>query len=78
MVNSPARLYLARGLSFGERRPDGTEQIRCVKVSLSEAVEMVMDSRITHGASCALILKALVFLERESSAAAGGGAFSPP
>lgn len=68
MVNSPARLFLARGLSFGNCSPDGTELIRCVKVPFEEAVEMVMDSRITHGASCALILKAHVFLERERRA----------
>ena len=55
---SPTKLYLARGLSFGADSPEGTEQIRCIKKSLTEAVDDVMESRITHGPSCVLILKA--------------------
>jgi ADP-ribose pyrophosphatase len=65
MINSPTRLFLARGLSFGASAPEGTEQIRCVKTSFAEAVEMTMDSRITHGPSCTAILKARLYLERE-------------
>lgn len=64
MLNSPTRLFLGRGLSFGDSSPEGTEQIRCVKVPFSEAVEMVMDGRITHGPSCTVILKARLYLER--------------
>jgi ADP-ribose diphosphatase len=56
-VVSPTRLFLARGLKIGEQAPEGTERIRRVAVSLAEAVEMVMDGRITHGPSCVLILK---------------------
>jgi ADP-ribose pyrophosphatase len=55
---SPTRLLLARRLSFGERAPEGTERIRCVKLPLAEAVAAVMDSRITHGPSGVLIFKA--------------------
>ncbi|HTI50791.1 MAG TPA: NUDIX hydrolase [Planctomycetaceae bacterium] len=65
MINSPTRLFLARGLCFGASAPEGTEHIRCVKVSFDEAVAMTMDSRITHGPSCVAILKARLYLEGE-------------
>lgn len=58
MVLSPARLFLARGLTFGEHEREGTEQIRCVKMRLEEAVQRVLASKITHSPSCLLILKA--------------------
>jgi ADP-ribose pyrophosphatase len=57
-VVSPTRLYLAEGLRFGDHSQEGTEVIRCVKLSLSEAVQKVIDSEITHGPSCVVILKA--------------------
>jgi ADP-ribose pyrophosphatase len=56
-VVSPTRLFLARGLTFLASAPEGTEQIRCVKLPLPEAVAMVLDGRITHGPSCVAILK---------------------
>lgn len=68
MINGPAQLFLARGLTFGESAPDETEQIRCVKMPFDEAVDMAMDGRISHGPSCALLLKARFYLEREKSA----------
>lgn len=58
MLIAPAELFLARGLHFGTSRPDGTENIRCLTVAFDEAIEMVMDGRITHAPSCVLILKA--------------------
>jgi ADP-ribose pyrophosphatase len=57
-VVSPTQLYLARKLRFGDQAPEGTEQIRCVKMTSAEAVQGVVDSEITHGPSCVLILKA--------------------
>ena len=62
VVRSPAGLFLARGLTFAEPEREGTELIRAVKVELGEAVRMVMQSEITHGPSCVLILKARLFL----------------
>ncbi len=56
-VVSPTRLFLAKGLTFGSRAPEGTEQIRCVKLPLQDAVQMVMDGRITHAPTCVLLLK---------------------
>lgn len=62
MAVSPTALFLARGLSFVEARPEGTELIRCVKKSLAEAVEMVLSSEITQGPSCVLILKTHLYV----------------
>jgi ADP-ribose pyrophosphatase len=66
-VYSPARVYLARGLRFGEPDTEETEDLRPVKVKLEEAVRMVMDGEVTQGISCALILKARLLLEGESA-----------
>jgi ADP-ribose pyrophosphatase len=57
-VVSPTRLFLARGLSQGEATPEGTEQIRRVRIPAREAVAMVLDGRISHAPSGLLILKA--------------------
>lgn len=65
-VYSPSRLFLARGLRFGEPAPEGTESLRPLKIKLEEAVRMVMDGRITQGISCVLLLKASRFLGSES------------
>jgi ADP-ribose pyrophosphatase len=70
MVRSPARLFLARGLRFGQHEREATEHIRCVKLPLDEAVRAVLDGRITHGPSCVLILKAAL---RAQSDAGGDG-----
>ena len=61
-VVSPTRLYLARGLTHVGQDLEGTERIKAVKVPLSEAMTMVLESRITHGPSCVLILKAALLL----------------
>lgn len=62
VVVSPTRLYLARKLRFGTTALEGTEQIRCLRVPFDEAVQMVLDGRITHGPSCVLILKTRLLL----------------
>lgn len=55
---SPTRLYLARQLSFVPANPEGTERIRRVAMTLAEAADAVLRSRITHAPSSVLILKA--------------------
>jgi len=67
LIHSPATLFLARKLSFVEPHCDDTEIIRMVKVKLSEAVRMVMESEITHGPSCVLILKTNHFLNGQKA-----------
>jgi len=58
VIKGSQGMYLAKKLSFGEDAQEVTENVKLVKVKLEEAVKMVMDSVITHGASCVLILKA--------------------
>ncbi|MBW3018891.1 NUDIX hydrolase, partial [Candidatus Woesearchaeota archaeon] len=64
VVSSPATLFLARKLKFSDTNPEGTEKIKVLKVKFEEAVQMVMDSKITHGQSCVLLLKSKVFLTK--------------
>jgi ADP-ribose pyrophosphatase len=56
-IHSPAKLYLARNLCLVEPEPEATEIIKVLKVDLNEAMRMVLESEITHGPSCVLILK---------------------
>jgi 8-oxo-dGTP pyrophosphatase MutT (NUDIX family) len=62
-VYSPERIFLARGLTFGEPETEATESLEPLKVKFEEAVRMVMDGEITQGVSCTLILKASRVLE---------------
>ena len=65
VIKSPAAMYLAKQIEFSEANPEGTEKIDLVKVKINDAVRMVMDSEITHGPSCVLILKASEFLRKQ-------------
>jgi 8-oxo-dGTP pyrophosphatase MutT (NUDIX family) len=58
IVNCRSSLFIAKGLKVTEASPEGVETLKRVKVTLSEAVQMVMDCQITHAPSCTLILKA--------------------
>jgi ADP-ribose pyrophosphatase len=64
VIVAPVQLFLARRLSFGAASPEGTEHICCRRVPLAEAVQMVLDSRITHAPTCVLILKVTHLLGR--------------
>lgn len=66
VVKSAAFLFIAKNLKFSNLiKQDGTEQVECMKVKLSKALKMVINSEITHGPSCVLILKAYYFLKKE-------------
>ncbi len=56
-VLSPTTLFVATGLSFGSSNQEGTEQIRCVRISVQDAYAAVCDGRITHAPSCIAILR---------------------
>jgi 8-oxo-dGTP pyrophosphatase MutT (NUDIX family) len=58
IVQCPVHLFLAKQLTFQEANQEGTETIKGVQIPFETAVQMVMDSKITHGPSCVLILKA--------------------
>jgi 8-oxo-dGTP pyrophosphatase MutT (NUDIX family) len=64
-VLSPTRLFLARGLKFGEPEREETEDLEPVKVTLEEAVSLAMSGGITQALSGLLILKAERFLGEE-------------
>lgn len=49
-------LYIAEGLVQGEHEPEDTEDLRVWKLPLAEAVNMVMDSRITDAISMSGLL----------------------
>lgn len=58
IVSCPVYLFLAKHLNFVETEQEGTETIETLKVPLNAAIQMVMESAITHSPSCVLILKA--------------------
>lgn len=56
-ILSTVDLYLAQDLSVCPTDPEGTEQIEHVVLPLSEAVEMVRHSLITHAPTCVALLR---------------------
>jgi ADP-ribose pyrophosphatase len=67
-VRSPVALYLAEELTFAESQLEGTELIERVSMPLSEAIESVMDGRITHAPSCVALLKILLRQHKQNIA----------
>lgn len=62
IVCSPNYMFLAMGLHEVTQKRDAGEVLRKVTMPFDEAVDMVMEGRITHAASCVLILKAAKYL----------------
>ncbi|MUL37205.1 NUDIX hydrolase [Gloeocapsopsis dulcis] len=58
IVSCSMQLFLAKQLIKTEANQEGTETIKTLHLPLEKAMQMVMDSTITHAASCVLILKA--------------------
>jgi len=67
VIKSPATIYLARKLHFSGSNPESTEKINIIKVKFDDALKMVMESEITHGPSCVLILKAAEYSRKQKS-----------
>ena len=63
VIHSPNYMFLAMKLSAGTVSLDPGEIVDVVSVPFREAIRMVLDSRITHGASCVGILKAARYLQ---------------
>ncbi len=55
-----ALCYLATELTFGEAEPEGTEELALQRVPFSEALEMVLDGRITDAVAVATLRRAQV------------------
>ncbi len=64
LIHSPNHLFLARGLSKDRRVRETSEEVEVVRMPFEDALYAVLRGEITHGASCALILKTKLFLER--------------
>jgi len=64
IVESSQKIFLARKLKFGASSQEEIESVELIKVKFEDAVQMVMDSIITHGPSCVLILKADRYLNK--------------
>jgi ADP-ribose pyrophosphatase len=63
IIHSPNHMFLARGLSKEHRIRTPEEDLEIVTMPFEDAFYAVLRGQITHGASCALILKAKLFLE---------------
>lgn len=66
IVHCPVHLFLVKQLTFTESNQEGTETIKTLQIPLTTAVQMVIDSEITHAPSCILILKASQFISTHS------------
>lgn len=64
-INSPQRLFLAQKLNFKDQELDENEKIEIKKIKLSQAIDKVMNSDITEGKTCGLILKIDKYLQNE-------------
>lgn len=63
-AKSRAYLFLAKVLEFGDHTREGTETIKPLKMKLEDAINLVVESKITHAQSCVLILKARDWLAK--------------
>lgn len=62
-IDSPQRLFLARGLTFRAARRDTNETIVLVKMPLRVAVRRVLDGGIDTASTALLILKAAAYIK---------------
>ena len=65
VINSPNYLFIALNLRKTHQQLDEGEQLTVERVSFGRAMDMVMRSEMTHGASCVLLLKAKELLRKE-------------
>ncbi|HSX30472.1 MAG TPA: NUDIX hydrolase [Candidatus Saccharimonadales bacterium] len=63
VVSSPNHLFLATGLTHLKPDPDEGEILQHIIVPYAQALKMVQNGEITHGASCTLILKAQIYIQ---------------
>ena len=60
VCNEVGFIFMAENLKFSESEPEETEDLQIKKVSLKEALKMVMENKITDSISIAGILKAAI------------------
>ena len=74
ITQSTSRQFIATDLTFGEQETEGTEDIEPVKLSLSDACDMVHRGEITDGDTCILLLKASYINEKKAADPSGTAA----
>lgn len=62
VCNEEGHIYLAQDLTQGEAEPEDTEDLRLRKIHLREALQLVMDNKITDSLSIVGIMKACAYL----------------
>jgi len=63
VTDEAGRIFLARGLTIGDAKPEGDEVLSLRRLPLREAYEMAMDGRITDGVSIIGLARAVHYLE---------------
>ena len=63
--NEVIRMYLARGLRFGDASPDEDEFIACERIPLTQLVTDVMEGSIRDGKTQTALLKAWLLAARD-------------
>lgn len=66
-INTSNYMFLARKLSFFERKTEGTEKIEIIKIPLKKVIRLVINNKITHGGTVAAILKVKEYLLNNNS-----------
>lgn len=66
IVDSPNYMFIALELEKSRQNLDEGEVLTFEELPFAEAHQMVMDGKITHGASCLLLLKAYHILKAEN------------
>lgn len=64
LVRSPNYMFLALGIKEGKQCLDVGETLKILKLPFSQVFDMVMQSEITHSASCVLTLKAARYFQQ--------------
>lgn len=62
VCNEEGHIYLAQELTQGDAEPEDTEDLRLRKIHLSDALQLVMDNKITDSLSIVGIMKACSYL----------------
>ena len=57
-------VFLATGLTAGEAEPEETEDIKVLRITFDEALDMVLDGRITDSMTVAAIFRVKIMLDR--------------
>ena len=57
IIESKNYLFLAKDLTFSGANPDGTENFKLIKISLDQAIEWIMEDKITSSVTATILFK---------------------